>query len=230
MSIVVAAIAGVQIATSWVAPVIGSGLAAAATPALGPGLAAAATPALGPGFAAAATPALGPGLAAAATPVLAQSERALFEWTWVVDNREAILEATVEHLFLTASAVVAGLALSLVLCVFALRNRRLLEPILAVGNLLYTLPSLAAFALLAPFTGLTSTTAIIALTSYTVLILVRNIVTGIDGVPADVVEAAAGMGYRPARILLEIELPLALPVIIAGVRIAAVTVIGLVTV
>jgi osmoprotectant transport system permease protein len=114
--------------------------------------------------------------------------------------------------------------------VLALRWRRLYGPIIAAGGLLYTIPSLAAFALLAPFTGLTATTAIIALTSYTVLILVRNIVTGIDGVPPEAVEAARGMGYRRGRLFWEIELPLALPVIVAGLRIASVTVIGLVTV
>lgn len=162
--------------------------------------------------------------------VIAETQRPLLEWRWILDNREAIVEATIEHLLLTTTSVGVGLVLSLTLSILALRRRRLIAPILAAGNILYTLPSLAAFALLAPFTGLTATTAIIALTSYTVLILVRNIVTGIDGVPSDVVEAAVGMGYRPWRILLGIQLPLALPVILAGVRIATVTVIGLVTV
>jgi len=162
--------------------------------------------------------------------LLAASQRPLFEWSWVVRNADRIWDATLEHLYLTGMAVGIGLVLSLLLAVLALRNRRLYAPIIAAGGLLFTLPSLAAFALLAPFTGLSATTAIIALTSYTILILVRNIVTGIDGVPAEVVEAARGMGYRRTRLFLEIELPLALPVIVAGVRIAAVTVIGLVTV
>lgn len=162
--------------------------------------------------------------------VTAQSQRPLFEWDWVVRNPERIWAATLEHLWLTGAAVGAGLVISLLLAVLALRHRRLYAPIIAAGGLLFTLPSLAAFALLAPFTGLSPTTAIIALTSYTVLILVRNIVTGIDGVPPEVVEAARGMGYRRVRLFLEIELPLALPVIVAGIRIAAVTVIGLVTV
>jgi osmoprotectant transport system permease protein len=166
----------------------------------------------------------------AISPLLAQSERPLFEWSWVTRNASSIWDATVEHLFLTGMAVGIGLLVSLVLAVVSLRRRSWYGPIIAAGGLLYTIPSLAAFALLAPFTGLTATTAIIALTSYTILILVRNVVTGIDGVPPEAVEAAKGMGYRPARLFLEIELPLALPVIIAGVRIAAVTVIGLVTV
>jgi osmoprotectant transport system permease protein len=163
-------------------------------------------------------------------PLLAQTERPLFEWSWVTRNAESIWAATLEHLFLTGAAVGIGLVVSLALAVLALRWRRLYGPIIAAGGLLYTIPSLAAFALLAPFTGLTATTAIIALTSYTVLILVRNIVTGIDGVPPEAVEAARGMGYRRGRLFWEIELPLALPVIVAGLRIASVTVIGLVTV
>jgi osmoprotectant transport system permease protein len=163
-------------------------------------------------------------------PLLAQTERPLFEWAWVTRNADSIWSATLEHLFLTGMAVGIGLVVSLGLAVLALRWRRWYGPIIAVGGLLYTIPSLAAFALLAPFTGLTATTAIIALTSYTVLILVRNIVTGIDGVPDEAVEAARGMGYRRGRLFWEIELPLALPVIVAGLRIASVTVIGLVTV
>src|SRR6266851_10345340 len=95
---------------------------------------------------------------------------------------------------------------------------------------LYTIPSLALFALLVPWTGLTVLTAEIGLVAYTLLILVRNIVVGLDGVPPDVRDAAAGMGYRPVRQLLQVELPLALPVIVAGLRIATVTTIGLVTI
>jgi osmoprotectant transport system permease protein len=168
--------------------------------------------------------------AAGAVHLVAQSQRPLFEWEWVTRNTSSIWDATVEHLFLTGVSVGAGFVVSLVLAVAALRWRRLYGPFIAVGGLLYTIPSLAAFALLAPFFGLTSTTAIIALASYTVLILVRNIVTGIEGVPPEAVEAARGMGYRRTRLFLEVELPLALPVIVAGLRIASVTVIGLVTV
>jgi osmoprotectant transport system permease protein len=117
-----------------------------------------------------------------------------------------------------------------VLALAALRWRHLYGPIIAIGGLLYTLPSLALFAFLVPFTGISATTAIIALVTYTILILVRNIVTAVDGVPAEVIEAAEGMGYRAGRLFWEIQLPLALPVIVAGLRIASVTVIGLVTV
>jgi osmoprotectant transport system permease protein len=102
--------------------------------------------------------------------------------------------------------------------------------VLAITGVLYTIPSLALFALLLPLTGLSRTTALIPLTLYTLLILVRNTVTGLDGVPPEVKDAATGMGYSPSRRLLRVELPLALPAIIAGIRIATVTIIGLVTV
>src|SRR5690606_3871070 len=102
-------------------------------------------------------------------------------------------------------------------------------PITWIGSVLYTIPSLALFGLLIPFTGLGLLTAEIALVSYTILIFVRNIVAGLDGVPRSVLEAADGMGYTRWRRLWQVELPLALPTIVAGIRIATVTVIGLVT-
>lgn len=152
---------------------------------------------------------------------------------WVLRNGGLLWEATVEHLLLTGTAMAAGLVISLLLAAAALRWRRLYVPIAEISGVLYTIPSLAAFALLWPVLGGVRnkfTIGVVALTSYTVLILVRNIVTGIDGVPAEIREAAVGMGYRPVRRFLQIELPLALPTIVAGVRIATVTVIGLVTV
>ena len=163
-------------------------------------------------------------------PLVAQTQRALFEWGWVPANRERILDALVEHLLLTGAAVATGLVLSFVLATLALRYPRLEASILALAGVLYTIPSLAAFALLAPLLGLTAVNAVVALTSYTLLILVRNVILGIEGVPDEVLEAARGVGYGEGRLLLEIRLPLALPVIVAGVRIATVTVIGLVTV
>jgi osmoprotectant transport system permease protein len=169
-------------------------------------------------------------LGAAAATVATQ--RPLVEWDWVIGNSDRIWDATVEHLYLTSTSVGLGLAVSLALALVALRWRRLLGPILGFGGVLYTIPSLAAFALLIAFVpgGRYDLIVIVTLSTYTVLILVRNIVSGIDGVPPEVVEAAAGMGYRRGRRFLEIELPLALPVVVAGVRIATVTVIGLVTV
>ncbi len=163
--------------------------------------------------------------------LLAQSGEPLIRWDWILSHRSDIWERTLEHLFLTAVPVGLGLVIALVLTVVSLRWRHLYEPIAQTTAVLYTIPSLAAFALLTAFLGLFSVwTAVIPLTTYTLLILVRNMVTGIDGVPADTLEAATGMGYRRPRRFLEIELPLALPVIIAGLRIATVTVVGLVTV
>lgn len=151
-------------------------------------------------------------------------------WDWIGDHLDEIWDRVVEHLVLTGIALGVGLLLSMILAAVALRFRRTYAPITWVTGVLYTIPSLALFAFLVPITGFTITTAEIGLVSYTLLILIRNIVAGVDGVDPAVREAALGMGYTRRRLFFEIELPLALPVIIAGVRIAAVTVIGLVTV
>jgi osmoprotectant transport system permease protein len=161
--------------------------------------------------------------------VLGQSDQ-LIDWAWVERNMGQIIDRTWEHLTLTGVSVGIGLVLSIALTVVALRWRWTYPPITGFAGLLYTIPSLALFALLVPFTGLSATTAIIALTSYTLLILIRNIVAGIDGVPAAVKEAADGMGYTPRARFWRMEVPLALPVIVAGMRIATVTTVGLVTV
>jgi osmoprotectant transport system permease protein len=151
-------------------------------------------------------------------------------WAWVDDHLGDIGSALREHVVLTAVSVGLGFVLSLPVAVLAQRHRILLGPSLAIAGLLYTIPSLAAFALLVPWTGLSPTTAVIPLTAYTMFILIRSVVTGLDGVPSDVVDAADGMGYRKLRRLLAVELPLALPSILAGVRLATVTTIGLVTI
>jgi osmoprotectant transport system permease protein len=151
-------------------------------------------------------------------------------WDWVSNHGADILAATRQHMELTGIAVGLGLVISLPLGLAARRWRRAEGPVLGFTGALFTIPSLALFALLVPFTGLSRTTAEIGLVSYTLLILVRNIVAGLEGVPDEVREAAHGMGYRPLGQLLRVELPLALPVIIAGIRIATVTTIGLVTV
>jgi osmoprotectant transport system permease protein len=154
----------------------------------------------------------------------------LVRWDWVTSHLDTILERTVQHLQLTGIAVGIGFVLAMVLSLVALRFRRTLTPITWFAGVLYTIPSIALFALLVPITGLSIVTAEIGLVSYTLLILVRNIVAGIDGVPPSVRDAATAMGYRRARMFLEIEVPLALPVIMAGLRIATVTTVGLVTV
>jgi len=151
-------------------------------------------------------------------------------WSWVGDHLAEIGDRTTEHLELTAIALGVGFVLSGVLAAIALRFRRTYAPIVGVAGFLYTIPSLALFGFLVPITGFTTTTAEIGLVSYTLLILIRNIVAGVDGVPADVKEAADGMGYTRARRFFTVELRLATPAIVAGLRIAAVTTIGLVTV
>jgi osmoprotectant transport system permease protein len=167
--------------------------------------------------------------------ILGQETMPLFDWDWVGRNLDTIWAKTVEHLTLTAVAMFAGMLISIGLAALSLWRPKAYSPITSVTGLLYTVPSLAIFALVAPFIGIGTVpqkylTAEVALVAYTLLILVRNIVTGIRGVPAGVIEAAAGMGYGGVGRLTRIEFPLALPVIMAGVRIATVTVVGLVTV
>lgn len=150
--------------------------------------------------------------------------------SWALGNLDDIGLAAWEHLVLVATSVTIALVISLVLGIWVSRRPRAYAIVMAATALLYTIPSLALFALLIPLVGLGRTPAIVGLVSYSLLILIRNIATGIREVPADVVDAARGMGLGPWRLLARIELPLAMPVIVAGVRIATVTVIGIATV
>ncbi len=152
------------------------------------------------------------------------------DWPWVSDHFDLIWEDLRAHVELTVLTVVLGLLISVPLGILAYRHRRLYPPILGVTGALFTIPSLALFMLLIPWTGLTRTTALIPLVTYTLLILVRNVYTGLDGVPEDVREAAVGVGLSSRGRLVRVELPLAIPAIVAGIRIATVTTIGLVTV
>ena len=151
-------------------------------------------------------------------------------WDWVSDHRDDIVQRLGEHVELVGIALVVGLAIAVPLGVAVWRWRRLYPPVLAVMGVVYSIPSLALLAFLIPWTGLTTTTSEIMLVGYTLLILVRNTVAGLDSVPDDVREAARGMGYSANRQLVRIELPLAVPAIIAGIRITAVTTIGLATI
>lgn len=153
-----------------------------------------------------------------------------WNWEWVTTHLDLIGEKVLEHLWLTVLAVGIGLVISFPLAIYAYRHPRAYPPVTWFTGLLYTIPSLALFALLVPFTGLSTLTAEIGLVSYTLLILIRNIVAGLAAVPDDVKESARGMGLTDRQILWRVELPLALPVVVAGIRIAAVTTIGLVTV
>ncbi len=154
----------------------------------------------------------------------------LILWDWTLAHLPDIWQRVIEHLELTAIALSVGFVLAAVLSLLIRQVPRLYAPVTWITGVLYTIPSLALFSLLIPWTGLSIVTAEIGLVSYTLLILVRNIVAGLRGVPAEVREAAIGMGYSPWAMLWRIELPLALVVIIAGMRVALVTTIGLVTV
>jgi osmoprotectant transport system permease protein len=149
---------------------------------------------------------------------------------WFTSRGPEILAATRQQVILTVIAVGLGLALSLPLAVLAHRRPRWRPPVLALSGVVYTIPSLALFALLVPFTGLSKTTVEIGLVGYTLLILVRNTLTGLANVPNDVIDAARGMGYAGGRLLWRVELPLALPAVMGGVRIATVSTIALVTI
>ncbi|MDQ3985018.1 MAG: ABC transporter permease [Actinomycetota bacterium] len=158
------------------------------------------------------------------------TEQPFIRWDWIADNLDEIWARLIEHVELSAIAVGVGLLISFPLGVYAYRHRRAYGPVTAVTGVLYTIPSLALFAFLVPYTGLSTLTAEIGLVSYTLLILIRNVVAGLDGVPEDALEAGRGMGYSNRQLLWRVEIPLALPVVIAGIRIATVTTIGLVTV
>jgi len=160
-------------------------------------------------------------------PVLAAE---LIRWSWISFHLDDIRDDLLQHIQLTGLAVLVGLLLAFPLSLTAIRWPRLYGPVLGFTGMLFTIPSLALFILLIPFTGLSIWTSLIGLTMYTLLILVRNIVEGLRGVDRDVREAAEAMGYTRARQLWQVELPLALPVIMAGIRIATVTTIGLVTI
>ena len=154
----------------------------------------------------------------------------LIQWDWIASHLDEFAFRLGEHIELTVIAVVVGFVIAFALSLLILRLPRAEGPITWITGTLYTIPSLALFALLIPYTGLTVLTAEIGLVGYTLLIFINNIVRGIRGVPADVREAAVGMGYTPREVLWRVELPLAAAVIIAGTRVATVSTIGLVTV
>jgi osmoprotectant transport system permease protein len=144
--------------------------------------------------------------------------------------RPELTHATVQHLWITAASVAIGLAVAFPLALIARRWRLLAGPVLAVTTVLYTIPSLAMFSLLLPVYGISPALVITGLVLYSLTILVRNILAGLRGVPADVREAARAMGYGPLRLLFTVELPLALPAAMAGLRIATVSTVALTTV
>ena len=154
----------------------------------------------------------------------------LIRWDWIASHVGDLLTRLIEHLALTGLAVGIGFALALGLSLLIWRHRRLDAPITWTAGVLYTIPSLALFAFLVPFTGLGYLTAEIGLVSYTLLILIRAITGGLAAVPPDVREAALGMGYTNRQLLWRVELPLAVPIIMSGLRAATVSTVGLVTI
>ncbi|MCU1691353.1 MAG: binding-protein-dependent transport system inner rane component [Frankiales bacterium] len=163
---------------------------------------------------------------------LAQSAPAnpWFSLDYLRDNADAVVAATRQHVELTGISVLLGLLLAVPLALLARRVPRLRGPLLGFTGVLYTVPSLSLFAVLAPVTGLTGTTVVIGLTAYALLVLVRNVLAGLDGVPADVREAARGTGMTRAQVLRRVDLPLALPSVLAGLRVATVSTVALTTV
>jgi osmoprotectant transport system permease protein len=146
---------------------------------------------------------------------------------WIVDNFDRYVTPFWEHVYLTVVSVAIGFAIAFSLALLAHRRRWLTGPIIQVTGILYTLPSVAVFFLLLPITGRGRTTAIIALVAYTLLILFRNVIEGLDNVPSDARDAGRGMGLTQRQLLWRVELPLALPEIMAGLRIATTTTVGL---
>ena len=155
------------------------------------------------------------------------------EWIcgqYLSDRKQEILDATVQHVWLTVVSVLVGLVIAFPLALLARRLPRLEALILGVTTGIYTIPSLALFPLMVPFTGLTSTTVVLGLALYALTILVRSLLEGFRSVPEEVRESATGLGYSRRKLLLRIELPLALPVVMAGLRVATVSTVALTTV
>ena len=155
------------------------------------------------------------------------------EWIcvqYLQDRQSELVNATVEHIWITVASVLLGVVVAFPLALIARRLPRLESTILGVSTGIYTIPSLALFPLLVPFTGLSATTVVIGLALYALTILVRAILEGLRAVPDEVRESATGLGYGATKLLFRVELPLALPVIMAGLRVAAVSTVALTTV
>ena len=153
-----------------------------------------------------------------------------FSWEYIRQNLETLTAALEQHVSLTVTTVLVAAAIAIPLAVLSNKVPWLTGPILASTGILYTIPSLALFAFLAPTLGLKRTTVLIGLIMYALLAIVRNALTGLRQVPAEVLDAARGMGFGPVKMLWRIELPLALPGILTGLRIATVSTVALVTV
>jgi len=147
----------------------------------------------------------------------------------VTSRLDIIVDALAQHIILTVVSLIVGAAVALPLGLLAFRIKRLRGLVLGGSTILYTIPSLAMFSLLVPYTGLSQVTVIVGLVLYSLTILVRNVVAGLDAVPDDVEESARGLGFGPGALLLRVQLPLALPTIFAGLRVAATSTVALTT-
>jgi osmoprotectant transport system permease protein len=153
----------------------------------------------------------------------------LFCWDWAKENLDRFGSPTIQHLQIVIPAIVIGFVLAFALALLAHRTRWLQPPLLAATGILYTIPSIAFFFLLLPLTGLGRDTAIIVLAAYTLQIIFRNTILGLNNVPDSVKDAARGMGFTSRQILWKVELPLAIPEIVAGLRVAVVSTIAIAT-
>jgi osmoprotectant transport system permease protein len=158
------------------------------------------------------------------------SDDGLIRWSWVRDHGGLFTDLLGEHLFLSVVPVVLGLVIALPLGLVCLRWPRLYPPVLAATSILYAMPAIALFVLLIDYTGLTRTTVVVPLTAYTLAILVRNVVDGLRSVPEPVRQAAIAMGFTGGRRLVQVELPIAVPIVMAGLRVATVSTISLVSI
>lgn len=154
----------------------------------------------------------------------------MIEWGWIADHVGAIAGRLGQHIELTVIALAVGYAISLALAIVSVWVRPVRPLIMGVAGVVFTIPSLALFSALVPFIGLSLLTVEVPLVLYTLVIYVRNIVAGLNSVPPDVIEAADGMGYTRSGRLIRVELPLAVPLMFAGLRLASVSTIGLVTI
>jgi osmoprotectant transport system permease protein len=151
-------------------------------------------------------------------------------WEFIQDNRELLLTALREHVSITIVSVLIAIVVAFPLALISRRYRLVQGPVLATAGVLYTIPSLVVIALLWPVFGLNPLTVELALAVYALLILLRNFIAGLDAVPDEVLDAARGLGFSRRRLLWRVEVPMAMPTMLAGVRIATVSTIGLVTI
>ena len=153
-----------------------------------------------------------------------------FSWQYLERNRADVVAALTEHASLTVEAMLLATLIAVPLGVLAYRRPRLAGPVLSAAGVLYTVPSLALFAVLAPYTGIGRTTVLIGLVVYALLLLTRGVLVGLQGVDPAVKDAARGMGFAPVAMLLRVELPQAMPAIVSALRLATVSTVALTTV